>query len=34
MSRIATKPTEWQVPPAIVVELADLTIPQTDWALR
>ena len=34
MSRIVTKPTEWQVRPAIVAELTDLTIPQTDWALR
>ena len=34
MSRIVTKPTEWQVRQAIVAELTDLTIPQTDWALR
>ena len=34
MSRIVTKPTEWQVRPAIAAELTDLTIPQTDWALR
>ena len=34
MNRTVTKPTEWQVRPAIVAELTDLTIPQTDWALR
>ena len=34
MSCIVTKPTEWQVSPAIVAELTDLTIPKTDWALR
>ena len=33
MSRIVTNPTEWQVCPAIVAELTDLTIPHTDWAL-
>ena len=30
MSRIVTKPTEWQVLLAIAAELNDLTIPQTD----
>ena len=34
MRRIVTKPTEWQVRPSIAAELTDLTIPQTDWALR
>ena len=34
MSRIVTKPMEWQVRPAIEAELTDLTIPHTDWALR
>ena len=34
MSRIVIIPTEWQEGPAIVAELIDLTIPQTDWALR
>ena len=34
MSHIMTKPTEWQVRPAIVAELIDLTIPQTDSAIR
>ena len=34
MSRIVIKPTEWQVCPAIVAELTDLTIHQTHWALR
>ena len=34
MSGIVTKPTGLQVHPAIVAELTDLTIPQTDGAFR
>ena len=33
MSHIMTKPKEWQVRPAIVARLTDLTIPQTDCVL-
>ena len=33
MSSIVTKPTEWQVRPAIVARLTDLTF-HPDWALR
>ena len=33
MSRIVTKPKEWQVRPAIVAGLTNLTIPQTVWVL-